>query len=194
MAGYSGRFAWLLFIPIVNIVAFYYVCIGLSKHYRQSTRFGVLLFLLFPFFILILAFSTKIQHEYYVKESIPIKDELHTVREYYERKAAASAMLADSATAPLRPLPPQIDEAAAQERFVLAGDLEKRGNSEKAIEHYTETIRLNSRHTLAYFRRGTLLMDSGFKAAAIADFRRVIELTDNPELANLAKENLAKIV
>ena len=194
IAGYNERLVWLFFIPIVNIIPFFFICQGLAKHFERSTRFGIYLLLFFPFVLPILAFSKRIQHEYDVKASSPVKDELPSVREYAERKAAASAMLEASATAPLPPLPSQIDEAAAQECFVLAVDMEGAGKREKAIEQYTETIRLNSRHTAAYFRRGTMLIDSGFKAAAIADFRRVIELADNPELSDLAKVNIDRLV
>jgi hypothetical protein len=193
IAGYSGRFVWLFFIPIVNVIAFLRVCKGLAEHFGRSTRFGIYLFLFFPIVLPILAFSKKIQHDYDVKTSSPIETAFPSVREYYETKAAVSEMLSASATAPLPPLPPQIDEAAAQECFVLAGDLETKGDHEKAVEQYTKAIHFNSRHTAAYFRRGTMLMDSSFKAAAITDFRRVIELADNPVLTEHAKENIAKL-
>jgi hypothetical protein len=32
-----------------------------------------------------------------------------------------------------------------------------------------------------------------FKPAAVADFRRVIEIADNPELTDIAKANIAKL-
>jgi hypothetical protein len=169
IAGYSGRFAWLFFIPIVNVIAFLRVCKGLAKHFGRSTRFGVYLFLFFPIVLPILAFSRKIQHEYDVKTSAPAEVAFPSVREYFERKAV-------------------------RECFVRAGELETAGEREKAIEQYTETISLDPRHTVAYFKRGMLLRDSGSKAAAIADFRRVIELADNPELTDLAKVNIAKLV
>ena len=165
----------------------------MAKNFGRGILFGVCLFLFNPVVLAIMAFSKRIQYED-VREASAPKVEFPSVREYLERKVAASAMLAASATAPLPSLPPQIDEAVAQECFALAGDLETKGDNEKAIEQYTKAIHLNSRQTLAYFRRGTILMDSGFKAAAIADFRRVMELADNPELADLAKGNIANLV
>jgi hypothetical protein len=168
IAGYSGRFAWLFLVPIVNVIAFLRVCMGLAEHFGRSTRFGLSLFLFFPIVLPILAFSKKIQHEYDVKTSAPIQVALPSVRESLERKVA-------------------------WENFVRAGEFEKDGESEKAIELYTETISLDPRHTEAYFKRGMLLMDSGSKAAALADFQRVIEIADNPELADLAKGNIAKL-
>jgi tetratricopeptide (TPR) repeat protein len=130
-----------------------------------------------------------------------------SVREYYEKKAAIfekeatpvedkpaiAAMPPISASAPLPSLPAIIDDAAAQECFVRAGEFEAAGERDKAIEQYTKAIRLNAKHTMAYFRRGMLLMEMGFKPAAVADFRRVIEIADNPELADIAKTNIAKL-
>jgi hypothetical protein len=168
IAGYSGRFVWLFFIPIVNVIAFLRVCKGLAEHFGRSTRFVIYLFLFFPIVLPILAFSSTIQHEYDVKASPPIKDTFPSVRKIIESKAV-------------------------RECFVRAGELEKAGEREKAIEQYTETISLDSRHTVAYFKRGTLLMDSGSKEAAVADFRRVIEIADYPELTELAAANIAKL-
>ena len=129
-----------------------------------------------------------------------------SVREYYEKKAAVfekestsvedkpaiAAMPPISAPAPLPPLPAIIDDAAAQECFIRAGEFEAAGERDKAIEQYTKAIRLNAKHTMAYFRRGMLLMEMGFKPAAVADFRRVIDIADNPELTDIAKMNIAK--
>lgn len=168
VAGYDGRI-WLFFIPIFNIVAVFRVCLGLAKTFGQSERFGLCLFLFGPIFLPILAFSNKIQYDYAAKVCPPAIDFSPPAREYFERKAV-------------------------RECFVRAGELEKAGEREKAIEQYTKTISIDSRHTVAYFKRGTLLMDSGAKADAIADFRRVIEIADNPELAELAEANLAKLV
>ena len=137
-----------------------------------------------------------------------------SVRKYYEKKAAAfekeSTPVDDkttvaatppmpkmpsisAATVPLPPLPPVIDDAAAQECFVRAGELETAGERDKAIEQYTKAIRFNAKHTTAYFKRGMLLMEMGFKPAAVADFRRVIDIADNPELTDIAKTNIVKL-
>ena len=137
-----------------------------------------------------------------------------SVRDYYEKKAVdfakETAPVEDkttiaaippmpkmppisAATAPLPPLPPVIDDAAAQECFVRAGELETAGERDKAIEQYTKAIRLNAKHTTAYFKRGMLLMEMGYKPAAVADFRRVIDIADNPELTDIAKANIVKL-
>ena len=101
-----------------------------------------------------------------------------------------------STASPLPPLPPlsrDIDDSAARECFVLANELEGKGKKEKAIEQYTKAIRLNSHHTTAYFRRGILLMEMNYKPAALADFKRVVEFADNPELTDIAKANISKL-
>jgi hypothetical protein len=169
IGGYSARTVWLFLVPIVNVVVIYRVWVGVAKAFGQSELFGLGLFLLNPVFLPILAFSNKIQYDYAAKVCPPTIDSSPPAREYFERKAV-------------------------RECFVRAGELEKAGEREKAIKQYTKTISIDSRHTVAYFKRGTLLMDSGAKADAIADFRRVIELADNPELAELAEANIAKLV
>ena len=137
-----------------------------------------------------------------------------SVREYYEKKAAAfekestpvedkTTMAAipsmpkmppiSAAAAPLPPLPAIIDDAAAQECFIQAGEFEAAGERDKAIEQYTKAVHLNAKHTTAYFKRGMLLMEMGFKPAAVADFRRVIDIADNPELTDIAKANIVKL-
>jgi len=137
-----------------------------------------------------------------------------SVRSYYEKKAVdfakGTAPVEDkttmaaippmpkmppisAATVPLPPLPPVIDDASAQECFVRAGELETAGERDKAVEQYTKAIRLNAKHTTAYFKRGMLLMEMGFKPAAVADFRRVIDIADNPELTDIAKANIVKL-
>jgi hypothetical protein len=145
--------------------------------------------------------------------NIPVGASAST-REYYEKKAASfgteTAPVGEemsaaaiptmpaipsmpAASTPLPPLPPTIDDAAAQECFARAGELETAGDRDKSIEQYTKAIRLNSRYTTAYFKRGILLMGMGFKPAAVADFRRVIDIADNPELIDIAKANIAKL-
>jgi tetratricopeptide (TPR) repeat protein len=208
IAGYSGWAVLLLLVPIVNIIVSFVVYLKLAERFGRGTLFGIGLVFLSPIFFAILAFNKNIQYEHGGRVSPPAASApSSSTREYYESKAAASAppsaqgevkpttaaMPTLSATAPLPPLSPKIDDTAAQDCFVLAGEMEARGEKEKAIEQYTKAIRLNSRHTVAYFKRGMLLMEMNFKPAAIADFRRVVEFADNPELAELAAANIAKL-
>jgi|GEM_PF-2085693 len=168
IAGYRGRFAWLFLVPIINVTAFLLVCIGLAKYFKRSARFGLYLFILFPIVLPILAFSKKIRYEYYIKTAVPIQVDLPSVRESAESKAV-------------------------RESFARACELESAGEREKAIEQFSDTISIDSKHTLAYFKRGKLFMESGSQAEAIADFQRVIEIADNPELSELAEVNISKL-
>jgi hypothetical protein len=131
-----------------------------------------------------------------------------SVREYYEKKGAssvqASAPVAGNTTIgispvttaappPLPPLPPTVDAAKAKECFGHACDFETAGKHEKAIEEYTKAIRLDARHSMAYFKRGLLLKTMNVKPAAISDFRRVIDISDSPELSEKAKSYIAEM-
>jgi tetratricopeptide (TPR) repeat protein len=210
IAGYSGLYFLLVFIPVINIIFMFFLYVGLAERFGQGTLFGIGLFLLGPIFLAIMAFNKNIQYEYgggASSSAASAPNSAGSTREYYEKKAAESAqpsaleqrkpapiaMSKVSATAPLPSLPPTVDDAAAQDSFAIAGEMEAKGEKEKAIEHYTKAIRLNSRHTAAYFKRGTLLMEMKFKPAALADFRRVIEFADNPELTEIAKANIATL-
>jgi|GEM_PF-7044810 len=129
-----------------------------------------------------------------------------SVMEYNEKKTGdfgkepafmqptpAPAVPPISTTVPLPSLPPTLDDAGAQKCFLKAGEYETAGDRNKAVEQYTKAIQLNARHTMSYFKRGVLLMEMGFKPAAVADFRRVIDIADNPELTDTAKTHIAKL-
>ncbi len=198
------------FNPIRNFKDYPQICLGVAENFGRGPYFGVGLALLPPIFYAILAFNKNIKYTRPGASDSSAPTALHSIREYYEREAAETvqsnasgevnptlhAVPGKSATAPLPPLPPlspDIDDSAAQDCFVLAGELEAKGEKEKAIEQYTKAIHLNSRHTAAYFRRGMLLMEVDIKPASLADFERVVEFADNPELTDIAKANVAKL-
>lgn len=210
IAGYSGWTVLLLLVPIVDVIISFTVYLKLAESFGRGTLFGLGLIFLPFIFLPIMAFSKNIQYEY----SIPARPSspatpgsTSSTREYYEKKVSTPAQPSApvqtrpipaaaqkiSVTTPLPPLQPKIDDAAAQECFILAGEMEAKGEKDKAIEHYTKAIRLNSAHTVAYFKRGMLLLEMNFKPAAVADFRRVVEFADNPELAEIAKEHLVSL-
>jgi tetratricopeptide (TPR) repeat protein len=131
-----------------------------------------------------------------------------SVKEYYEKKVASSAQtsapvagnttigispITAAALTPLPPLLPTVDAEKAQECFGHACDFESAGKHDKAVEEYTKSIRLDSKHTQAYFKRGLLLKEMGMKPAAISDFRRVIDISDSPELSEKAKSHIAEM-
>jgi tetratricopeptide (TPR) repeat protein len=128
-----------------------------------------------------------------------------SVRDYYEKKAAAATQVSTpvqktatkvigaTTISSLPPLPPTVDAAKSQECFGHACDFETAGNHDKAIEEYSKAIRFDARHTKAYFKRGLLLKAMSMKPAAISDFRRVIDISDSPELSEKAKSYIAEM-
>jgi tetratricopeptide (TPR) repeat protein len=186
------------------------ICLGIAENFGRGPHFGIGLAFLPPVFYAILAFNKNIKYKRPGVSNSTTPTSLRFIRKHYERKAAQftqSDVLMEvkpklpaepriSKTASLPPLPPllpEIDGSASQNCFVLAGELEAKGERENAIEQYTEAIRLNSRHTTAYFKRGILLMELNCKPAAIADFRRVVEFADNPELTDIAKGHITSL-
>ena len=53
---------------------------------------------------------------------------------------------------------------------------QNKGDDKKAIEHYSEAIKLNPRFADAYCNRGTILSNKGLHARAIEDYTKAIEL------------------
>ncbi len=168
--------------------------------------------------ILVIGYSFLLRREHLISHSTPetlpqeLKNHRTSLREYYENKLKStpglavspemnstatstteSTMVEPAPIPPLPPLPRTSDASAAQECFGRACDLETLGKHEKAIEEYTKAIRLDAKHTLAYLKRGLLLKNMGMKPAAIADFRRVIDTSDNPELIEKAKGHIAEL-
>jgi tetratricopeptide (TPR) repeat protein len=82
---------------------------------------------------------------------------------------------------------------AAKECLDRASVIEASGDRDKAVEEYTKAIKLDSKNTQAYFKRGLLLKNMGMKPAAIADFRRVVDISDSPELSEQAKGHIAEM-
>ncbi len=89
--------------------------------------------------------------------------------------------------------PAEDDTSPLAEHLKRAAGFEKSGAYGKAIEEYTAAIELDSAHAAACLSRGQLLMMQGKKEEAAADFQRVIEISDNPELVSAAQARLAQL-
>jgi tetratricopeptide (TPR) repeat protein len=81
----------------------------------------------------------------------------------------------------------------AKEHFNRAQDHEGRGEKDKAIEGYTKAVELHSRYAMAYYNRGVLLVRTGKKGRARADFQKVISLSGGTELADMARGYLQEM-
>ena len=85
------------------------------------------------------------------------------------------------------------ESKASKDCLNRASAMEASGDRDEAIEEYTKAIKLDSKNTQAYFKRGLLLKEMGMKPAAISDFRRVIDISDSPELSEKAKGHIAEM-
>lgn len=79
---------------------------------------------------------------------------------------------------------------SAKEHFNRASDSQSAGKDSQAVVEYDTAIKIDPNYTLAYFNRGTLLLSQGNKKDAIADFEKVIELSDDPDLAKMARHRI----
>ncbi len=81
----------------------------------------------------------------------------------------------------------------AKEHFNRALEHEGMNAYNKAIDEYNKAIELHSRDAMAYYNRGTLLVRTGKKGRARADFQKVISLSEGTELADMAKRSLREL-
>ncbi len=63
----------------------------------------------------------------------------------------------------------------------------------RAIENYSEAIRLNPQYAEAYINRGFAYDMQGKKAEALADFEECITLTDDPQLIEMARQQIEEL-
>ena len=81
----------------------------------------------------------------------------------------------------------------AKEHFNRALEHESKGGRDKAVVEYTKALEFDSRYAMAYYNRGMLLMKTGKKTRARADFQKVISLSEGAELADMAKRSLQEL-
>ena len=81
----------------------------------------------------------------------------------------------------------------AKEHFDRALEYESMGQRENAITEYSKALELNNRYAMAYYNRGMLLVPTGKKTRAKADFRKVISLSEGAELADMAARSLQEL-
>ena len=86
-----------------------------------------------------------------------------------------------------------VTPSSAREHFRRALDYKMQKDYEKAIVEYNKAIELDSNFDMAYYSRAELFQLEGRNADAIADFERVIALSQNTELITLAKHHIQEL-
>jgi tetratricopeptide (TPR) repeat protein len=81
----------------------------------------------------------------------------------------------------------------AREHFNRAQEHEGKGERDKAIAEYNKALEFDSGYSMAYYNRGLLLMRTGKKTRARADFQKVISLSEGAELADMAARSLQEL-
>ncbi|GAJ13974.1 unnamed protein product, partial [marine sediment metagenome] len=67
------------------------------------------------------------------------------------------------------------------------------GYYDEAIEEYTDAIELDPNLAVAYYNRGRAYKELGKKSEAIDDFEKCIALTDNPQLIEMARQQIEEL-
>ena len=67
------------------------------------------------------------------------------------------------------------------------------GEYQQAIADYTSAIELDPNLAMAYFNRGVAYKVLAEKAEAIADFEKVITLTADPQLIEMARQQIEEL-
>ncbi len=81
----------------------------------------------------------------------------------------------------------------AKKHFAQAGESEARGETEQSIALYTDAIEADENYPLAHFYRGSLLASQGKVDEALADFHRVVELSEDTDLINMSQKRMKKL-
>lgn len=81
----------------------------------------------------------------------------------------------------------------AQEHFKRALDYKLRGELDSAIQEYSQAIALDNNMCIAYINRAELLVLQSNKEAAILDFEKVISISDNHEVIQMAEQRLKEL-
>ena len=87
----------------------------------------------------------------------------------------------------------EVEVTAAKEHRTLALNHRLKDEWDTAIAEYTKAIELDSNFTLAYFERGQIYKRLDKKSEAIADFEKVVSLSNKPETVEAAKRYIEEI-
>ena len=69
----------------------------------------------------------------------------------------------------------------------------KKGDYDHAITDCNQAIKLDSTHTNSYYSRGIAYKNKGSRNQAVEDFKKVLELKNDVELSQNAKQQLQEL-
>jgi tetratricopeptide (TPR) repeat protein len=132
-------------------------------------------------------------HEVPILAAGPSRTAASSQRERLERQA--SGLAGDAPVSPGGSRETKMTGAASfagviKDHMKRASELEAMGEYLKAIGEYGKAIGLDKDYAMAYFNRGAIFMQQGKTADAVTDFKKVIELGDNPDLIRMAQARL----
>lgn len=123
-----------------------------------------------------MAVPVKRREEYYTSEDAV--DGLALRKDYSEKlKEAAGG----------------IPKGTPEEHFARAVRYEAEGKYDEAIGEYDATISGNANYPLAHSNRGSLHLVLGHSVKALYDFEKVIELSDDPDLVEMAQDRVDEL-
>ncbi len=87
----------------------------------------------------------------------------------------------------------EVELTVAKEHRNLALNHRLKDEWDDAIVEYTKAIELDNNFTSAYFERGGLYKRLGKKSEAIADFEKVVSLSNKPETVEAAQRYIEEL-
>lgn len=87
----------------------------------------------------------------------------------------------------------EVEVTSAKEHRNLALNYRLKEEWDDALAEYNKAIELDSNYTSAYFERGELFKRIGKKSKAIADYQKVVSLSNKPETVEAAKRYVEEL-
>jgi len=78
----------------------------------------------------------------------------------------------------------------AREHFMKAAEYKSRKEYQQAISAYGEAIDADPNYALAFFNRASLYVLQGQTDEALNDFRKVMEISEDPDLSGMAQRRI----
>ncbi|NQT71240.1 MAG: tetratricopeptide repeat protein [Chloroflexi bacterium] len=114
--------------------------------------------------------------------------------EYYTNGEAVDGLtLRKGYSEKLKGTADEVPSGTPEEHFTRAVRYEAEGKYDEAIDEYDAAIIGNANYPLAHSNRGSLHLVLGHSVKALYDFEKVIELSDDPDLAAMAQDRVDEL-